>query len=119
MPVLSHTNLLSERHLLFCASQDGQGSGAFGSSRSAGQIVMGVTIKLVVDMWLSAGPAASLPLALLLLQRAYGSKQPTLRRRAFDLLANLVVPAQSACVFRIDTHPQPRWQSCIMEFQQS
>lgn len=52
---------------------------------------MGVTIKLVLDMWLSAGPAASLPLALLLLRRCYSSPRPALRRRAFDLLANLMV----------------------------
>lgn len=52
---------------------------------------MGVAIKLVVDMWLAAGPAASLALALLLLRRCYGSPRPALRRRAFDLLANLMV----------------------------
>lgn len=56
-----------------------------------------VVVKLVVDMWLSAGPAASLPLALLLLQRSYASGRPSLRRRAFDLLANLMVGPASAC----------------------
>ncbi len=56
-----------------------------------------VVIKLVVDMWLSAGPAASLPLALLLLQRSYASARPSRRRRAFDLLANLMVGPASAC----------------------
>lgn len=69
----------------------GDAGGGVGSPRSPGQVVMGVAIKLVVDMWLTAGPAASLPLALLLLRRCYGSLQPALRRRAFDLLANLMV----------------------------
>ena len=45
--------------------------------------------KLVVEMWLTAGPAASLPLTLLLLRRCSAGTQPALRRRAFDLLANL------------------------------
>jgi hypothetical protein len=67
-----------------------------GSFRSPGQVVMGVAIKLVVEMWLTAGPAVSLPLALLLLRRCYGSPRPALRRRAFDLLANLMVGAPAA-----------------------
>ena len=48
-------------------------------------------VKLVLDMWLRAGPAASLPLALVLLQRTYASQHAAVRRRAFDLIANLMV----------------------------
>lgn len=40
-------------------------------------------------MWLTAGPLAAFPLALLLLRRTYAASQPQLRRRAFDLIANL------------------------------
>lgn len=74
----------------------GEAGGGGGSPRSPAQVVMGVAIKLVVDMWLTAGPAASLPLALLLLRRCAGSPRPALRRRAFDLLANLMVGALPA-----------------------
>lgn len=54
-------------------------------------VASAMLVKLLVDMWLTAGPAASLPLALLLLRRCGASPLPALRRRAFDLLANLQV----------------------------
>lgn len=70
--------------------------GAGATWASDAHVAAAMVVKLVVDMWLTAGPAASLPLALLLLRRCCAAPQPALRRRAFDLLANLQVPPPRA-----------------------
>lgn len=44
------------------------GTGGFGSD-SAGHICASILVKLIIDMYLKAGPALSYPLALLMLQR--------------------------------------------------
>jgi hypothetical protein len=58
---------------------------------SIGQISSCILMKLVVDLWLTAGGAAALPLVLRMLQQALYQLQPQYRARAFDIIYNLAL----------------------------
>lgn len=50
-------------------SKHARGTANLGTSDSAGQICASILVKLIMDMYLKAGPAVAYPLALLMLQR--------------------------------------------------
>ena len=50
-------------------SRQGRGTAGSGGSDSAGQVCASILVKLMIDMYLKAGPAVAYPLALLMLQR--------------------------------------------------
>ena len=49
--------------------RQGRGVGGQADSDSAGQVCASILVKLMIDMYLKAGPAVAYPLALLMLQR--------------------------------------------------
>lgn len=55
--------------------RQGRGLGGPGDSDSAGEVCASILVKLIIDMYLKAGPAVAYPLALLMMQRQ-GSTQP-------------------------------------------
>jgi len=60
---------------------------------SLGQMCACILSKMVIDTWLGAGPEASLPLVLRMLQQALHHPHPAIRARPFDILYNLAVHA--------------------------
>eukprot|EP00775_Hariotina_reticulata_P012214 gene12214-12352_t len=58
-------------------------------SESIGQISSCILVKLIIDLWLTAGPAAAFPLVLRMLQQALYQPHPDYRARAFDIVYNL------------------------------
>ncbi|KAK9825377.1 hypothetical protein WJX81_006910 [Elliptochloris bilobata] len=79
---------------------------AGGSGGSARQLCASALVRLVADLWLSAGPSAAFPLALLLLRRILGNEKAAVRARAFDLVYNLAVHGE--LLFRPpSSHPAP------------
>lgn len=50
--------------------RQGRGTAGSGGSDSAGQVCASILVKLMIDMYLKAGPAVAYPLALLMLQRS-------------------------------------------------
>ncbi|MEW5300088.1 MAG: hypothetical protein WDW36_003044 [Sanguina aurantia] len=56
---------------------------------SLGQACGGILLKLIMDLWLNAGPGNCYPLQLRLLRQALSSTRPDVRSRAFDILYNL------------------------------
>lgn len=67
------------------------GAGGGGEEERLGQVCGCVLAKLVIDTWLSAGPEASAPLVLRLLQQALHHASPAVRARAFDVIYNLSI----------------------------
>ena len=49
--------------------RSGRGTAGSGGSHSAGQVCASILVKLMIDMYLKAGPAVAYPLSLLMLQR--------------------------------------------------
>ena len=49
--------------------RQGRGTAGSGGSDSAGQVCASILVKLMIDLYLKAGPAVAYPLALLMLQR--------------------------------------------------
>ncbi|KAI8463686.1 MAG: hypothetical protein J3K34DRAFT_494699 [Monoraphidium minutum] len=68
-------------------------SGGAAPRESFGAACAAVLAKMVVDTWLAAGGAASLPLALRMLQGALHHDSAAVRARAFDTLYNLSLHA--------------------------
>jgi hypothetical protein len=60
-------------------------------SDSIGQIASCVLVKLIVDLWLSAGGAVAFPLVLRMLQQALYQQQPEHRVNAFNIVYNLAL----------------------------
>jgi hypothetical protein len=71
-------------------------------SDSIGQIASCILVKLIVDLWLSAGGAVAFPLVLRMLQQALYQQQPEHRVNAFNIVYNLalhgcmLMPAQQS-----------------------
>jgi hypothetical protein len=60
-------------------------------SDSIGQIASCILVKLIVDLWLSAGGAVAFPLVLRMLQQALYQQQPEHRANAFNIVYNLAL----------------------------
>lgn len=61
------------------------------SAATTGEVAAVILIKLVMDLYVSAGPRAAFPLTLLLLQKPLLSGDPGVQCRVFDVLYNLSV----------------------------
>lgn len=57
--------------------------------RAVPQVCGGILMKLLMDLWVAAGPLGSFTLVLRMLRAALRSAQPRVRARAFDVLYNL------------------------------
>jgi hypothetical protein len=69
------------------------GGAAAAQGESLGQVCSCILAKMVVDTWLGAGPAASLPLVLRMLQQGLHHAHPSVRARPFDVIYNLSLHA--------------------------
>lgn len=58
-------------------------------TESIGQISSCILMKLVIDLWLTAGGSTAYPLVLRMLQQALYQSQPEYRATAFDIIYNL------------------------------
>ncbi|KAL4440437.1 hypothetical protein ABPG75_003438 [Micractinium tetrahymenae] len=61
------------------------------SAATTGEVAAVILIKLLMDLYISAGARAAVPLALLLLQKPLLSGDPATQCRVFDLLYNLSI----------------------------
>jgi hypothetical protein len=73
-------------------------------SDSIGQIASCILVKLIVDLWLSAGGAVAFPLVLRMLQQALYQQQPEHRVNAFNIVYNL---ALHGCMLMPAQHSHP------------
>jgi hypothetical protein len=73
-------------------------------SDSIGQIASCILIKLIVDLWLSAGGAVAFPLVLRMLQQALYQQQPEHRVNAFNIVYSL---ALHGCMLMPPQRSQP------------
>eukprot|EP00884_Botryococcus_braunii_P015906 jgi/Botrbrau1/299/Bobra.0022s0265.1 len=85
--------------MLTLGSPMGGLSGADGSRPGSAaqqhlQMCAAILIKLVIDMWLRAGPDTSRPLFLLMLRGALSNERAEVRARAFDIIFNLSLHSQ-------------------------
>lgn len=101
-------------------------------SESIGQISSCILVKLIVDLWLSAGGVAAFPLVLRMLQQALYQSQAEYRCLAFDIIYNLslhgamLMPAESSApgspVAQFSQGPQGGLaagsQSCLLQQHQ-
>lgn len=56
-----------------------------------GQVCGSILMKLIMDLFLNAGPGTSYPLVLRMLRQSLASPQPEIRARAFDVIFNLTL----------------------------
>lgn len=61
------------------------------SAATTGEVAAVILIKLVMDLYVRAGPRAAFPLVLLLLQKPLLSGDPATQCRVFDMLYNLSI----------------------------
>ncbi|KAG2491355.1 hypothetical protein HYH03_010354 [Edaphochlamys debaryana] len=71
------------------AVQEGMWAAAFDEEPELAQMCGSILMKLLVDLWLRAGPVPSYTLVLRMLRAALRSPQHATRARAFDVLYNL------------------------------
>eukprot|EP00873_Tetraselmis_striata_P016487 jgi/Tetstr1/436751/TSEL_025531.t1 len=72
---------------------------------SMANVCSSLLTKVVMDMWISAGPGKSFPVVLEMLLDMVGSEVPALQERAFDIVYNLSLHAQ--LLYPADPAPPP------------
>eukprot|EP00873_Tetraselmis_striata_P022035 jgi/Tetstr1/442299/TSEL_030440.t1 len=72
---------------------------------SMANVCSSLLTKVVMDMWISAGPDKSFPVVLEMLLDMVGSEVPALQERAFDIVYNLSLHAQ--LLYPADPAPPP------------